>query len=106
MFGYKGMWKRRIEPEFGHRRLKDLKTFAPAIMGRPHDPRRLGPSKVRHAFRLLSLVLAAAVGDEHLPANQCAAVRRNLPRMAAPDGLPQGLEAWMVRRIGSGSAHR
>ena len=66
----------------------------------------LGPSEVRHAFRLLSLILAAAVGDEHLPANHCAAVHRNLPRTPSPDGLAPGLEAGMVRRIGPGSAHR
>lgn len=56
----------------------------------------LSPSQVRQAYRVLSMVMDAAVGDEHIPTNPCAPLKRSLPAMLEPEPrilTPQEVDA-------------
>ena len=119
--GYRRIWTNRIDPALGHRLLRDVKPSHVRSWLAELTSTRLSASQVRQSFRLLSMILDAAVGDEHLSANPCAPLRRSLPRMPeahptilAPDevealraAMPEGRDRLMFDLMAwSGRADR
>lgn len=80
-----GLWALHVEPTFGKRRLREVRTSQVRSWIAGLTREGLAPSSVRQAFILLSQVFAAAVDDGAIPANPCTGARKSLPRLPEPE---------------------
>lgn len=80
---YEGLLGNQVLPVWRHTRLSDITHSAVADWVAGLSRGGLSPSSVRHAHRVLSLLLSAAVRDGRLPRNVAAGVR--LPRVGVSE---------------------
>lgn len=98
---YRGLIARQINPTWAPVPLQavthsDVATWVSGLTNSG-----LSGSTVRHAHRVLSMILGAAVRDGRIPRNPAAGVR--LPRLASPDKrfLTHGQVAQLAEAVGS-----
>jgi len=76
--GYAGVLRRYVVPKWGHLQLAQVQHAAVAAWVAELSARGLAPSTIRHAHRVLSMILSLAVRDGRLVRN--VADRVQLPR--------------------------
>jgi integrase len=76
---YEGLWRLLVEPRFGALPLPAVRPIAVAEWVSEMRTRKLSPSRVRQAYRLLSQIMTAAVGNELLATSPCRGIK--LPKM-------------------------
>jgi integrase len=96
-----GLWRRHVEPTFGHKALKDVTTSSVRSWHAALHKRH--PATAQGAYRLLRQVLNAAVDDRRLVVNPCkvkgAGVDRSPERQIASVAEIEAIVAELPERM-------
>lgn len=85
-YGYEVVWRKHIGPSLGRERLQDIKPSHVRSWIAKQVARGDAANSIRQRYRLLSLVLGAAVDDDLIAKSPLtSAVRKALPRPPTPE---------------------